>query len=225
MSDKIMFRKSFNGYNTQDVNNYIVEFNNRFKKNDEEKERIINELRARINELESEKLEKNEICSEENSSENNAKITELETEKEQLNEKIKELEAEKEQLISKIAELENGQVSDQSIIEKSNNYDKVSEQIGAIIMDAGAKAESIKNDAKIEAEREKEQLIENTKKSLGEINESYMKKIAEKAKELSDRLGGIAEEARLFESQTNEEFISECNNAGKENNDGGNTNE
>lgn len=212
MSDKIMFRKSFNGYNTQDVNNYIIEFNNRFKKNDEEKDKIIEELKSKIKELEE-------------STVSHEKTEEIPSD---ISEKIASLESENEELKNKIKELEAKGTADQSVIEKSNNYDKVSEQIGAMIMDAGAKAETIVSDAKIKAQSQCDEMVNNTQKDLVELNAKYILKIREETENLASQLRLIANKAEEFEEETRNAIKNECENIGKTEIDesvGGNTNE
>ena len=211
MSDKkVRFRQSISGFNKDDVNSYIQQLNTKFANESEEKQKKITALEATVKQLEeqlAEKIAAEKAAAEEETDSRIALLTEdigrLTAENEALAKENKELKNTVEQY--KINEEENAVVW-----EKSSKFDKVSGQIGSLIISASAEAEGIIAQAKLKARSVSNTMIESTKEKLCEISEKYTKDIMEKTAELTLRLGEVSKTADDYATDTKTAVENDC---------------
>lgn len=192
MSDeKVKFRKSVSGYNKQDVNEYIESFSRKYERNERDLKKTIEEKNKKIAEFEA-------ACK--NSEESERIIAEL-------NEKLDSLKSENESLSDannklgvRIAELEKDAELNKEAYEKSGIYDKVSEQIGSMIINANAKAESIVGEAELRAKVKANAMLDDMTDELKAFCEKYSDAISCKMQELSETISNLAGDTLGFSS-------------------------
>ena len=217
MSDnRIKFRKSMGGYNREDVNNYIESMSTKSYENEVALKKQIADLEARVKELEEENREYEESVV--------VEAEKLRNEKEQselliveLNETVGKLKEEKSALIQentmlkeRASELEKANESNVEAFEKSNKYDQVSEQIGSVLLNANAKAESIVSEAQIKARMHVENMVGKAAEKLQALNEKYTKEITVKTVNMAEELRTLSLSAESFRVQTQNSHEGEC---------------
>lgn len=211
MSDKkILFRKSMSGYNREDVNNYIESMN---KKYNDEKTEYVEKLEAL--EKENKQFTENELPELEalraERDQREALVTEMTETIEKLRAQIEEASLENAKLSDRISELEKANNANMEVYEKSSKFDKVSEQIGSVLLDANAKAESIVSEAQLKAKLHSSEMIERTVEKLNSINEKYAKEITSKTIQMTDNLRALSLSAESFRNETQMALERECN--------------
>ena len=216
---QVKFRKSMSGYNKEDVNRYIeemnakccdIEFNS--KKKNAELENKIKELEQKNKELEEKNKELEDSKRDENNTEKQMSemlISELNGTIEKLNCEKDELIKENEQLKYSITEYEKIKEANSDIFEKSSKYDRVSEQIGSMIVNANARAESIVSEAELKAKLNATAMIEEVTAKLQTINEKYINEITTKTVQMTDELRNLSLSADEFRASTKESLESE----------------
>lgn len=218
----IVFRKSMNGYNKTDVNNYLISVNNKFSEIEEAlKDKI---LRAEKSEREAiEKFESLELTSQKEISEKNSEIQKLLSEMEEL---IKEQDSkvhkqilveceekvrEQEIIISKQFEeieflkneiekmketLAQGTCDSDGeydeLIKKAQLFDRTSANIGEAIISANKTAEEIIAEAKEEARI----ITERTQRELDEKRQNFEKSSRLALESIFEKLVSAASEGR-----------------------------
>ncbi|MBE6564121.1 MAG: hypothetical protein E7655_02440 [Ruminococcaceae bacterium] len=222
MNDMIEFRTAFRGYSKEDVNRYIEEVNRRFADAEKELKQEIQSLTASNEALstslsekeqaltdlaEESRLLREKLTAEEEAfrnhiaSENDAIILAL-------NETIDTLKKENEELKSGLLAAQSEQemlakavTSTEIDREKANMYDKVSSQIGMLMVNANATKEAIIADAIEKAKNEsaelksKEAAILN--RAMSEVTNSIAAEIAgimSDVSKLDDRLNAFMKE-------------------------------
>ncbi|MBQ7968367.1 MAG: hypothetical protein IJ292_00910 [Clostridia bacterium] len=217
MSDnRIKFRKSMSGYNREDVNNYIESISSKNYESEEAYKKKIADLEAKVKELEKENKEYEENVA--------AEAEKLRAEKEQgeclileLNEALDKLKTEKNGLIQentqlkeRVSELEKANESNIEAFEKSDKYDKVSGQIGSVLLNANARAESIVSEAQIKARMHMASMVDRTAEKLRILNEKYTKQITMKTVGMTEELRELSLSAESFRIQTQNALETEC---------------
>ncbi len=203
---KIIFRNAMGGYNKADVNGYIESLNSKFFESENESSKKIAELERKIKELENEAGEKNEEKIKE-LSEKVEKADRLIVELNGLIDNLKaenaELEKKNTELASKMDECEKTVNENSELYEKSSKYDKISEQIGSMIVSANARAESIISEAELKARVAAKTMVDMTVEKLNGLNEKYLGEIIAKSVQFTEAFRGISLEADSFRTETN----------------------
>lgn len=136
------------GYNKVDVNSYILEMDRRFKENENKSKDCVNRLQERISELEAE----NSLLTEQlKSSQFKAEPSLESIEKE---DELKPDEKKCENYSCNISSIENKNTYDKL---KSELYDKISAQVGNILINAAKNADDIVR----QAEKKAKKIVEN----------------------------------------------------------------
>ncbi len=203
---KIKFRNAMGGYNKADVNGYIESLNSKIFESENESRKIIAELEKKIKELESEVSQKNEQeIKEINEKVETADrlIVELNGHIDRLKQENGELEKKNTELASRIDEYEKNASENTELYEKSNKYDKISEQIGSMIVSANARAESIVSEAELKARVAAKTMIDMTVENLNGLNEKYLGEIIAKSVQLTEAFRGLSLDAESFRTDTN----------------------
>lgn len=203
---KIKFRSAMGGYNKADVNEYIESLNSKIFESENESRKKIAELEKKIQELESEVDQKNEeeikeIYEKIESADR--LIVELNGHIDALRQENGELEKKNIELVSKIDEYEKTASENSELYEKSSKYDKISEQIGSMIVSANARAESIVSEAELKARVAAKTMIDTTVENLNGLNEKYLGEIVAKSMQLTEAFRGLSLEADNFRTGTN----------------------
>ncbi len=192
--EKNKFRKVMGGYNKEDVNRYIQEMSSKHYDIEFNYRKRIIELETRVRELEQKEAPVSEDTGED-LSELRLKTEQSENLIEKLNETIQKINEEKEELLkenadlkARISECEKINETSADIYEKSTKYDQVSGQIGSLILNMNAKAESIVSEAQLKARLNSSAMIDNTVDKLQQINEKYINEITTKAIQLTEEL-------------------------------------
>lgn len=203
---KVRFRNALSGYNKDDVNAFIEEMNAEAVKSE-------NELRGKISDLEGrlEKMETEELAEKDRELEALAEklksaeslIAEMTDSAQRATEEKSGLERQIAEMAVRISELEAGEESRAEIIEKSGKYDRVSEQIGNMIVNANARAESIVSEAELKARVASRAMIDATVERLGVLNEKYTGEIIAKTVQLTEQMRGLSLEAESFRTGIN----------------------
>ncbi|MBR5323028.1 MAG: hypothetical protein IKU48_05740 [Clostridia bacterium] len=202
---KIKFRNAMGGYNKADVNNYIESLNSKIFESESESRKKIADLEKKIKELEieaeqkkeeeikdlSEKLEKSDKLI----VELNGRIDSLKSENGELEKKNNELAAE-------IEEYEKAAGENNELYEKSSKYDKISEQIGSMIVSANARAESIVSEAELKARVASKTMIDMTVEKLNGLNEKYLGEIVAKSVQFTEAFRELSLNADEFRAGT-----------------------
>ena len=209
MSDKkIQFRKSMSGYNREDVNSYIESMSLKHYEAEHEYRKKITDLENKIKELEeqakawgeNQAVELEELRTKAEESDN--LIAKLNETVEKLTEEKEELVREGAQLKARVNECEKMSESTSDVYEKSSKYDQVSGQIGALILNANAKAETIVNEAQIKARVNTTAMIDGAVDRLQQINEKYISDITSKTVQLTEELRSLCISADSFRADT-----------------------
>ena len=213
---KIKFRNSMGGYNKQDVNSYIEMLSSKYYDAEADSQKKIAELENKVNELEKEKAEKtmndsfelNTLKADAEKSESliaelNNTIERLNGEKDELSKQIADLEA-------KLYEYEKMTEVNSEVYEKSSKYDKVSEQIGSMIVSANARAEGIVSEAELKARVISNSMIDSVYEKLTEVNEKYANEIMTKTVQMTDELRSMSLNAEAFRAELKAEVENEC---------------
>lgn len=213
---KTKFRSAIGGYNKEDVNSYIEMLSTKYHNEDTENKEKIAKLEKKIKELEEELEEKGELSLEENKElkENAEKaeniISELRNTVDKLNGEKEEIVKENAVLRDRITELEKVNEDNAELYEKSSKYDKVSEQIGSMIVSANAKAESIVSEANLRARVASNEMINNVYDRLCEVNDKYTNEIITKTVQFAEELKKVSMDAEAFRSSTKDSVREEC---------------
>lgn len=203
---KIKFRNAMGGYNKADVNSYIESLNTKIFESENESRKKIAELEKKIKELEEavgEKTEQEIKDLSEKIESADRLIVELNGHIDSLKQENGELEKKNNELASKVKEYEKTAVENSELFEKSSKYDKISEQIGSMIVSANARAESIVSEAELKARVAAKTMIDMTVESLNGLNEKYLGDIVAKSVQLTEAFRGISLEAENFRTVTN----------------------
>ncbi len=146
MSDtkNVAFRSAIGGYNREDVNQYILNINRELEEKDSaaaEAEKKAAEAADRITaltaDLDAAKADKEAL--EGSRSSLSESVDQLKEENDSLREKLAAAEAEKAQLAARLKEMESSAEEE----EKSQKYDRISAQIGDIMISANTSADAI----------------------------------------------------------------------------------
>ena len=213
---KIKFRNSMSGYNKQDVNSYIEMLSSKYYDAEADSQKKIAELENKINELEKEKAEKTMIDASEfealkaDAEKSESLIAELESTVEKLNGEKGELARQIADLEAKLYEYEKMTEVNSEVYEKSSKYDKVSEQIGSMIVSANARAEGIVTEAELKARVISNSMIDSVYEKLTEVNEKYAKEIMTKTVQMTDELRAMSLDAEAFRAELKSEVENEC---------------
>ncbi len=208
MGDKrISFRKSMSGYNKDDVNSYIEQMSIKLSDAEAEYQKKIGELENKIKELEANAGQVEELSK---------KLEESDNLIAKLNETVDNLNIEKNELIKENAVLQSQaketelRAENSEVVEKSNKYDQVSGQIGELILNANAKAETIVNEAQIKARINANTIIDSAMEKLSKLNEKYVGEITSKTVQLTEELRAISLSADSFRVNTQNSLENEC---------------
>ncbi len=213
---KTKFRSALSGYNKEDVNSYIESLSTKYHNEDTENKEKIAKLEKRIKELEEELEAKGELSLEETKElkENAEKaeniIAELRNTVDKINEEKEESIKENAVLRDRISELEKANEDTAELYEKSSKYDQVSEQIGSMIVNANAKAESIVSEANLRARVASNEMINNVYDRLCVVNDKYTNEIISKTVQLAEELKKVSMDAEVFRSNTKDAVKAEC---------------
>lgn len=213
-----LFRKALNGYNKNDVNDYIENMSLRAKKREDELEAKISKLEKALEETEkrAETAEKRDFSEEaaayeKKISEFEQKIDECEKITEAKSEYIEKLESSLEQKDAEIskysARLSDNEKSIKEAVElsdKAKQYDNLSRRLGEIMLNAGNAAEKIVSDANdkasallADASKKRDHCLEVLKK----YTEKYCDKLGEvTVASAQERLDRIHSEMAEFEA-------------------------
>ena len=203
---KVRFRNALSGYNKDDVNAFIEEMNADSVKSEEELRGKISDLEGRLKKMETEELaEKDRQLEALAEKLENAErlIAEMTDSAQRVNEEKEGLERQISEMAVRISELEAGEDSRAEIIEKSGKYDRVSEQIGNMIVNANARAESIVSEAELKARVASRAMIDATVERLSVLNEKYTGDIIAKTVQLTEQMRGLSLEAESFRTGIN----------------------
>ncbi len=212
---KVKFRKSMGGYNRDDVNGYIESLSSKYYYAESEYRRKIDDLEKKLKELEEKVKKADEFSStelkglKEENEKGNLLIGKLNDKIDELSTRNNELEQENASLKSNKEELESIKESCSEAYEKSNMYDKVSEQIGSMIVSANAKAEGIISEAELKARANANAIIDNAVLRLRNMNEKYAGEIMSNSIRLSTEIKKISEYADSFCSETDKNLEQE----------------
>ncbi len=221
---KIRFRKAIGGYNKEDVNNFIEEISARYNSAENEYQKKIKELQNQVSELQGEldavkEETANELCELRETNENNgAVIAELNENLDKATNENEALTKENEALKIENAGLKAQSEQFASACEKSDMYDKVSEQIGSMIVSANAKAETIVKDAEQKAIADRNDMIDNAASRIRNMNAKYTGSIKEKTSGISSDLQRIVTEIERFSAESQMALEIECQNIKEETN-------
>ena len=213
---KIKFRNSMSGYNKQDVNSYIEMLSSKYYDAEADSQKKIAELENKVNELEKEKAEKTMIDAFEleilkaDAEKSESLIAELNNTVERLNGEKDELARQIADLEAKLYEYEKMTEVNSEVYEKSSKYDKVSEQIGSMIVSANARAEGIVSEAELKARVISNSMIDSVYEKLTEVNEKYAKEIMTKTVQMTDELRAMSINAETFRAELKAEVENEC---------------
>ncbi len=203
---KIKFRNAMGGYNKADVNDYIESLNTKIFESENESNKKIAELEKKVKELESEVSQKNEEEIKEiyeKVERADRLIVELNGHIDALRQENGELEKKNIELASKIEEYEKTVSETSELYDKSSKYDKISEQIGSMIVSANARAESIVSEAELKARVASKTMIDMTVDKLNGLNEKYLGEIVAKSVQLTEAFRSLSLEAEGFRMGTN----------------------
>lgn len=221
---KIRFRKALGGYNKEDVNRFIEEISAKYNNSENESQRKIKELQAQVNELqgkidaikEETDVEINALCV---TNKNNANVIA------ELQAKLETAANENEALINEngALKIENAGLKAQSeqfaaACEKSDMYDKVSEQIGSMIVSANAKAETIVKEAEEKALSDRNDMIDSAASRIRNMNAKYTGDLKEKSNSISVDLQRIVNEIERFTVESQMALEIESQNIKEETN-------
>lgn len=224
-NNKLKFRKSLNGYNRQDVNEYIATMDRKYSGVESEYQRVFAEQKEIIDELDikaaaSDKLSKSNEEKDRELEVLRAKQSECDVLIGELNDALDRLKVENERLRvenaaikAKIEELERQAELCGEAYEKSGIYDKVSGQIGSLIINANARAEGIVSEATLKARASASAIINDTTDFLNELNEKCTGKISERAGEFLLRIQELSRDMESFGSEMKLMIQDECNRA------------
>ncbi|MBR6681897.1 MAG: DivIVA domain-containing protein [Clostridia bacterium] len=221
---KIRFRKAIGGYNKEDVNAFIEEISARYNSSENESQRKIKELQNQVNEL--------QVSLDSIKDETDVELNALRVTNESNANTIAELQAKLEAAVNENEALinENGALkienaglkaqSEQfaSACEKSDMYDKVSEQIGSMIVSANAKAETIVKEAEEKALADRNDMIDNAAARIRNMNAKYTGSLKEKTGSISDDLQRIVNEIERFNVESQMALEIESQNIKEETN-------
>ena len=207
---KVKFRSAVGGYNKEDVNSYIEMLSARYYETEFENQKLVTELKKRIKELEDAEAERLKNDKTDEIYDSLEKSERLIVE---LNDKLDSLNAEKDALIKEnaelkttVSELEKGSLPNEELIEKSNKYDQVSEQIGSMLISAEARAGSIVSESEIKAKAATAAMVDSAYEKLAETNEKYINGIVTKTVKLTEELRALCLEANEFCGKMSEEL-------------------
>lgn len=217
MSDRmIRFRKAVGGYNKKDVNDFIEEISARYNEVENDYQKKLRKLQDQYNELKGEldtlKEETGRELAElrEKNDTDDAVISELNTKLDEATSQNEALSKENEELKIENATLKMQSEQFASACEKSDMYDKVSEQIGSMIVSANAKAETIVKDAEQKAISDRNDMIDSAASRIRNMNEKYTGSIKEKTNVISDDLQKIVSEIERFSAESQMALELEC---------------
>lgn len=202
--ENIVFRKSFNGYNKDDVNSYVISISRKVSEAEIAKQEALAKLDAAEKEKE---LLSAELAVLKLKAENLAKTgagisnTELENLKKTLEEVTRERD-----------EYKNAVEANE---EKSRQYDSLSSKLGEVMITANAQAQALISDAEKRANVRYDEMLEDSRAKVGELNEKYSGKIFDKTRELLKRLDDIVTDSALLKAEVKvalDEDIEECKN-------------
>ncbi|MBQ6702766.1 MAG: hypothetical protein IJN17_07425 [Clostridia bacterium] len=114
------------------------------------------------------------------------------------------------ELKAKLGELESKGAMAAEAYEKSSRYDKISEQIGSMIVNANVRAEGIVSTAKQRAKAVSNGMIDNTREKLLEMSNKYTNMIISDSEELSDMLRAMAECVEGFRAEMTANVGVDC---------------
>ncbi len=202
--ENIVFRKSFNGYNKDDVNSYVISISRKVSEAESAKQEALAKLDAAEKEKE---LLSAELAVLKLKAENLAKTgagisnTELENLKKTLEEVTRERD-----------EYKNAVEANE---EKSRQYDSLSSKLGEVMITANAQAQALISDAEKRANARYDEMLDDSRAKVGELNEKYSGKIFDKTRELLKRLDDIVTDSALLKAEVKvalDEDIEECKN-------------
>lgn len=202
--ENIVFRKSFNGYNKDDVNSYVISISRKVSEAEIAKQEALAKLDAaeKEKELLSAELAVLKLKAE-NLARNGAGISN--TELENLKKTLEEVTRERDEYKNVVEANE----------EKSRQYDSLSSKLGEVMITANAQAQALISDAEKRANARYDEMLEDSRAKVGELNEKYSGKIFDKTRELLKRLDDIVTDSALLKAEVKvalDEDIEECKN-------------
>jgi len=221
----LKFKESFKGYNKDDVNNYIETLNNKFISIENEYKKIIlaqnNEIEKSTKEpvsdpqpIVDELIEKNNEC--------NKIINALRDNIEKLNNEKSELYLELQKVKVNLNELNEMLNNTDLIQQKADSYDKMSSQIGSMIIFANEKADEIITGANKQAEEitaianeQVNELIEKTKTKIFEVSEKYINHCLTFETEIKNYLNDFIQIVKVKSDNIFIQINEEITNAGR----------
>lgn len=211
MSDKkVKFRTSISGFNRDDVNGYIESLTAKHAKESEEDKKRIAALEEKVKRLEKELEDVENAVEAEKCEKDDQRIAELTEALERAVAENENLKNVNDGLKSTVAQYIKNEEENAIVWEKSSKFDKVSGQIGSLIVSANAEAESIIAQAKLKARTVSNMMIESTKEKLAEMGERYTDDITAKTAELAVSLKALAERAESYYSDMNGSVEKDC---------------
>lgn len=202
--ENIVFRKSFNGYNKDDVNSYVISISRKVSEAEIAKQEALAKLDAAEKEKELLSAELAVLkLKEENLARNGAGISN--TELENLKKTLEEVTRERDEYKNVVEANE----------EKSRQYDSLSSKLGEVMITANAQAQALISDAEKRANARYDEMLEDSRAKVGELNEKYSGKIFDKTRELLKRLDDIVTDSALLKAEVKvalDEDIEECKN-------------
>ncbi len=161
------FRTAFHGYEKESVNRFIEETDRAFAEAEEQLKKEIASLKKQFDELKKENDGLKKEVEEKRRLENiGEKLTETKAECDSLRAENEKLKSEYSDLAKQFQTMKDCKAQDSKDREKAEMYDKVSEQIGAMLVEANAAKESIIREAIEKAEKDAEDLSRTSAETL-----------------------------------------------------------
>lgn len=200
--ENTVFRKAFNGYNKDDVNSYVISISRKVSEAESAKQEAL----AKLDSTEKEK----ELLSAELAV---LKLKEARSAKDEAVIGKAELEGLKKALEEVTRERDEYKKIVEASEEKSRQYDSLSGKLGEVMITANAQAQQLIINAEKRANARYDEMLENSRAKVGELNEKYSGKIFDKTRELLKRLDDIVTDAALLKAEVKvalDEDIEEC---------------
>ncbi len=217
MSDRmIRFRKAVGGYNKKDVNDFIEEISARYNEMENDYQKKLRKLQDQYNELKGEldtlkeETDRELAALREKNDNDDVVISELNTKLDEATSQNEALSKENEEIKIENTALKMQSEQFASACEKSDMYDKVSEQIGSMIVSANAKAETIVKDAEQKAISDRNDMIDSAASRIRNMNEKYTGSIKEKTNVISGDLQRIVSEIERFSVESQMALEIDC---------------
>lgn len=209
--ENLLFRKAFNGYNKDDVNDYVINISRKISESESAKQEALAKLEtvererdALVSELSA--LKKNidsELATLKVAQKANDRADIGKAELEEMKKALEDVTRERDEYKKAV---EQGD-------EKTKQYDALSGKLGEIMITANAQAQELISEAEKRANDRYNEMLEESRMKVGELNEKYSEKIFDKTRELLKRLDEIVTDSALLNAELKvalDEDIEEC---------------